>query len=101
MTPAARRRLAVLRGLIGAVAVSVVAWVVVDGWGVVLLAGSLLALAAYCALLASVRQEPARRDRRATAGHVSGAGHRGGRMAHGASGDGHTRPEADRVARGA
>lgn len=101
MTPAARRRLAVLRGLIGAVAVSVVAWVVVDGWGVVLLAGSLLALAAYCALLASVRQEPGRRDRRTAAGQVSGARHRDQRMATGARGDARTRPAADRVARGA
>lgn len=73
MTPAARRRLAVLRGLVGAVAASVVGWVVLDGWGLVLLAVSLLALAAYCALLASMSQQPARRDRRAPTGRGEAA----------------------------
>lgn len=73
MTPAARRRLAVLRGLVGAVAASVVGWVVLDGWGVVLLAVSLLALAAYCALLASMGQQPGRRERRTPAGRSEAA----------------------------
>lgn len=55
MTPAARRRLVVLRGLVGAVVVSVAAWAALGGWAAALLAVSLLALAGYCALLASVR----------------------------------------------
>lgn len=100
VTPAARRRLAVLRGLIGAVAISVVVWVVLDGWGVVLLAVSLLALAAYCALLASVRQQPARRDRPGAARRRPTAGPRSGQRASRASRD-RNQADADPVARGA
>lgn len=100
MTPAARRRLAVLRGLIGAVAMSVVVWVVLDGWGVVLLAVSLLALAAYCALLASVRQQPQRRGRPTAARRRSTADPRSGQGASRASRE-RSQADAGPVARGA